>query len=548
MNLLSLLSFFSYNEIVSKVSDLLILTDPSGRILKYNQAFSDLLGYGAEELKAVFVNDMISEKERLNFTELSRLAETEKNFSINFISRDASETAVKASIVKIKNDSNNEQVYGFMFVCQNIAALPDERKDRIRELELELKAANHRADKATSLKNEFISNISHEIRTPMNGIIGYSDLMFKTEMSERQRDFLQNIRTSGNCLLSIINDMLDFSKIETGKFSLETTSFSIEQLVCEVISVANVDAANKNLNILYSIDPAVKTNVVVDAGRLRQVLLNIVGNAVKFTERGTVRINIYSELETKTNYELNFEVSDDGIGIEKAMIEKIFQPFFQVDGSDTRSHGGTGLGLVISNNIVRLMGGERIFVESSPGKGSRFYFKLTLAKAADPKGAFCDKGLNAVESDDPFAPGTDEKAYKILLVEDNISNAELVMELLNNFCGHKVVWVQNGKLAVEKVEQDVFDIILMDIQMPVMDGKAATRMIRKNGYQTPIVALTASVMPWDYEECINVGMDAYASKPVNISKLNNLITSVINKKSKCDPEKALKDKKNEKAF
>jgi len=480
MNLLSLLSFFSCNEIVSKINDILILTDPSGRILKYNQQLSKFLGYGHEELKTIFINDIITEKQRFNFLEMQCYTETGKDFSINFISKDIKNVVFRTSIIKIKNDSNDDQGYGFMFICQNVAQ-SDETNYRVKALELELKEANRRADKATSLKNEFISNISHEIRTPMNGIIGYCDLMFKTELSERQRDFLQNIRTSGNCLLSIINDMLDFSKIETGKFSVESTSFSIEQLVCEVISVANVDAANKNLKILYSIDPAIKTNVLVDAGRLRQVLLNIVGNAVKFTETGNVRININSELETKTHYNLCFEVSDDGIGIEKDMMEKIFQPFFQVDGSDTRSYGGTGLGLVISNNIVRLMGGERIFVESIPGKGSKFYFKLSLAKAVDSKKTVCDKGLNGIESDDSYVLAAEEKSYKILLVEDNVSNAELVMELLNNFCGHKVVWVQNGKQAVEKVEQDVFDIILMDIQMPVMDGKAATRIIRKNG-------------------------------------------------------------------
>ncbi|CAO3427847.1 PAS domain S-box protein [Azospirillum doebereinerae] len=392
-----------------------------------------------------------------------------------------------------------------------------------REIEASLRRAKDAADHANRMKGEFLATMSHEIRTPMNGVLGALTLVDGPNLDDEQRQLLEVAKRSGNALLTILDDILDLSKLEAGKVEIEPVDFDLRTTLEDTIALLQPSASGRGLGLSLDVAPAVPVRVRADVRRVRQVLVNLIGNALKFTHRGavTLRAGLDEAPKPDGGFLLRFEVSDTGIGIPAEVLPTLFRRFTQADGSITRPFGGTGLGLAISRELVTLMNG-RIGTVSIEGKGSTFWFTVLCRPAAVP---------DAAPSAKPAAPGTavpSVDGLRVLIAEDNEINRDIVLAMLRR-AGHRPTAVPNGLQAVRALEEQSFDLVLMDVQMPVMDGLTATRHIRampEPACGIPIVALTGNAMPGNETEYLAAGMNAYLSKPIVSAALFQTLAEV----------------------
>ena len=419
----------------------------------------------------------------------------------DFVSKNGTPKTVQYQAVRIKPDFN-------LSIMMDIT-----EQKRISE---ELTRAKLHAEEAMNSKQQFLSNMSHEIRTPMNSIVGFTKILLKTNLNDIQKEYLHAIKTSGEVLIVLINDILDLAKVDAGKMVFEKRIFKLEESISTIIHLFEHKTQEKNLELIKEYNKKIPGILKGDSTRLHQIILNLLSNAVKFTNEGriTVSVDLLDEDDEKVTIE--FSVKDTGIGIPENKIDKIFNNFEQVSAFTSRVYGGTGLGLAISKQLVELQGGS-ISVKSDLGKGSTFSFILNFEKTSD---------TIEIESDSiEFV--TEIKNLNVLVVEDVTLNQLLLKTILNDF-GFKYDIADNGKIAIDKLQSNTYDIILMDLMMPEMNGFEATEYIRnKMDSKIPIIALTADVTTVDIEKCKAYGMNDYISKPIDEKLLLNKIVSLV---------------------
>lgn len=414
------------------------------------------------------------------------------------------------------SDYNDADVRQLILLLDSVWNVSNRKKK-----EKELRVAKDAAEAANRAKSAFLANISHEMRTPLNVILGMTILLFNAKTEKERYEYLMTLKTSGETLLNIINDILDITKIEANKLELNETVFDLQSLIDDCNCMFSSMALQKGLSFEITIDTPIPSMLIGDMIRLRQILNNIIGNAIKFTEKGKVSVHIQLEkLVDNGEAILLFSVSDDGIGIPQDKQDKIFDRFIQLDDSSTRKYGGTGLGLSISKELVKMMGGE-LWVKSKLDKGSVFYFTVQLKTCNN-------KITNENTEKDNIIISPNSRAFNILLVEDNKLNQKVASLILQKL-GHSVMIAEDGSQAIEILKDNRFDIIFMDVHMPVMDGIEATHRIRANHIapNTPIIAMTAGVMQDERDSYIKAGMDGFVSKPIVLRELMETLEKYI---------------------
>jgi PAS domain S-box-containing protein len=491
--------FYTRSLIESNI-DALMTTDPHGIITDVNKQMEALTGCTRDELIGAPFRDCFTDPARAEAGIKRVLAEKSvTDYELTARARDGKQTVVSYNATTFYD--RNRKLQGVFAAARDVT----ERK----RVEVELQQAKAAAESASRTKSDFLASMSHEIRTPMNAIMGIADLLAQTPLTPEQDRYVQIFRRSGDNLLNLINDILDLSKVEASQLDLERTGFALDDHLAKVIEMIAVRAQEKGLTLACSIAPAISNKLVGDPTRLRQVLLNLLGNAIKFTQAGGVSLRVEPHQDSRVPTALRFTVSDTGIGIPHDKLSRVFDRFTQADSSTTRRFGGTGLGLNISKRLVELMGGS-IWVESDVGKGSTFGFFVPFEAWLD-----ADRKENAPVGADPDSPLPE---LHILMAEDSADNCAIALAYLQD-TPYRIDVAVNGDIACEMFRSGHYDLVLMDRQMPVMDGLTATRTIRSweganQRAPTPIIALTASALKGDRETCLAAGCTAYLSKPI----------------------------------
>ncbi|MEH2061267.1 MAG: ATP-binding protein [Nostoc sp.] len=518
------------DQVVTSMADALLVTTLSGNIKKINLAAQVLLEYDEVELLGQSITKVIRQVdislfkigdiESIDISHNQEIIPLVKEIETVCYTKTGKKIPVAFSSSIVKTEIEHFQ--GYVYILRDMT----ERKQ------------------AELAKQEFLAMISHEVRTPISSVMGMASLLLDTELTAEQQKFIEIIYSSGNSLLKIINDFLDFSKIQSGNLELEEEPFILRTCINEVLYMLAPQAREKGLKLTFLDTPQLATTIVGDITRLRQILINLISNAIKFTETGSIEVSVRIGKNIDINHssaanteEIKFTVKDTGIGIPRDRLERLFKAFSQVDSSITRQYGGTGLGLAICKQLCELMGG-RIWVESEPSTGSKFHFTIAASVISEEAGSHesefklprtsaegsQNSGVKSYENngDDHF---TDSHKLRILLTEDNLVNQKIALKQLQNL-GYRADVAGNGQEALQLLEKNPYDLILMDYQMPVLDGLETTREIHRwpesrfaSGYRPVVIAMTANAMKKDQEMCLDAGMDDYLSKPVKKEKL-----------------------------
>lgn len=490
----------------------IMVTDEKENIIAWNPYTEKMLEMNKKDLFNKVVKDLYPAKEwrRIRGFRIRKKGML-SDINTQVYKKSGNLLDVNISISVIKDSSG--KIVGSIGIMHDIT-----EQKRAQDVLLKAKIT---AEEASSAKSMFLANMSHEVRTPMNTIMGMVDLTLDTELTDEQRDNLMTVKNAADVLLTLLNDILDLSRVEAGKVHLESIEVNIENIVKSVCKGLFVLARNKNIQLEWTVDEKVPNIVLGDPVRLRQILVNLINNAIKFTFKGKIVVSVKANSVFDDMCELLFSVADEGVGIEKDKLQTIFEVFTQADDSTTRRFGGTGLGLAISKRLVEMMKG-RIWAESEEFKGSTFHFtgKFKIVKKQD-----LSEALKEVSIEDQLIaslPKRHMKQLSVLLAEDNIVNQKITVRILEKR-GWKVKTAVNGKDVLDFLDSESFDVILMDAQMPVLDGFEATKKIReneqKNGGHIPIIALTARAMADDRKKCLDCGMDGYVAKPIDRQKL-----------------------------
>lgn len=496
----------SLNNIISSIVDCVFVLNADLSVNRVNNAIIDLLGYSEDELLHQDCSKIVADEGFKKSTVQTLLSKGHvQNEEVYLLTKEGDKIQVSLSGSVMYNKEND--VYGIVFVAKDIT----EQK----KFESALKEAKEAAEAASKSKSEFLATVSHEIRTPMNGIIGMTGLLINTELDQEQKEYVEIVRVSGESLLTIINDILDFSKIESGKIDLEEETFSLRNCIEETLELLAPNAHQKNLELISLIEPEVPPYIIGDVTRLRQILVNLVSNAIKFTESGEVLVTVSNVDAPGKGKVLKFSVKDTGIGIDKNQIIDLFNAFSQADSSTTRKYGGTGLGLAISKRLTTLLGGE-IWVESTEGQGATFYFTINTEVGDVP----------------PSKPGLsksipDIKGKKVLVVDDNTTNRR-VIELQCANWGLATNSTSSGKEALEVLKNKEVDFMIIDHHMPGMDGMDLAQAVRKSNSkeEMPIIMLSSAFDRESTNGDLEI-LNGYMLKPIKQSQLFNAILAAL---------------------
>jgi len=501
-----------FQSFLESVPDAIVIVDKQGNIQSVNKQTEEMFGYLRNEIIGNKIELLMPPRfkelhpgHRDGFVSHPKTRKMGEGMQLFAKHKNQTEFPVEISLSKLDTEE------GF-FICASIRDVSSQKK-----IEKELTESIIKAESAVKSKQQFLSNMSHEIRTPMNAIIGFTKVLLKTELTFKQKEYLSAIKISGDTLIVLLNDILDLAKVDAGKMIFEKAPFKLSLSISTMLHLFTSKIEEKNLKLILKYDENIPEVLLGDPVRLHQIILNLISNAVKFTSEGNITVSVQKLTEDNDNLTIEFSVADTGIGIDENKINKIFENFQQANGTTSRLYGGTGLGLAIVKQLVEAQGGS-IRVKSEVNKGSVFSFVLSFKKA---------KGETVLDNEIIDLVDNPIKDIKVLVVEDVELNQLLMKTLLDDF-GFKCEIAANGKIAVEKLEKSGYDIVLMDLQMPVMNGFQATDYIRNTlKSQIPIIALTADINTEDIEHCKTVGMNDYIAKPVNEQVLHSKIVGLI---------------------